>query len=110
MPEDGGGRSTLGGRTKSRSRVAAAEGDKAALPPQYMCLLQLQQRLVGNDLDSYCDWRLDDGDEGGASTGGCEAGEVGRRKALLRAACHECWALTAIILGASSSASNVSGK
>jgi hypothetical protein len=71
---------------------------------------QLQQRLVGNDLDSCCDWRLDDGDEGGASTRGCEAGEVERRKALLRVACHECWALTAIILGASSSASNVSGK
>jgi hypothetical protein len=78
---EGGGRAALGGRTsRTRARVAAADGDKAALPPRYSFLVLFQQRFVDVDLDSCYDRRLEDGGEreGRASTWGCEADDVER--------------------------------
>jgi hypothetical protein len=51
-------RAALGGRTKSKVGVAAANGDKAALPPRFSFLALFQKRLIGVDLDSWYYRRL----------------------------------------------------
>jgi hypothetical protein len=53
-----GGRATFGGRGRHRARVAAANHDKAVLPPRYPFLALLQRRPVDIDLDSCYNCRL----------------------------------------------------